>query len=50
MWVAGILMRNLETLVAVSRGQEERNSALMAVRSVALVGEKRVAYKNCIAC
>ena len=43
LWVASVSVRNLETLVAVSRGQEERNPALMAVRSAALVGEKRVA-------
>ena len=48
--MAGASVRNLETMVVVSRGQEERNPALMAVISVALVGKKRVACKNCRAC
>ena len=46
MCIAGVSVRNLETLVAVSRSQEERNPALMAVTSVAFVGEKRAACKN----
>ena len=47
--VARISVRYLEMLAVVSRGQEERNPALMAAKSVALVGEKKAACMNCMA-
>ena len=48
--MASTSVRYLKTFAVVIRGQEERNPMLMAARSVALVGEKRVSCMNFIAC